>query len=275
MKSVFDRVNSYVPQHLIQPTLDYALSRTLFGGIDYKIVGNTNKAVVGDIDIAVDKQELIELIELKHTLDYEFWPSLDLWLKRHSDFEFAINKGFKQFHLLVPLASQKPGEYIFKSECGIDENGNTIKSRHFGQVQLDIFVGNLNWMKDILSGAPSDSDFKAVYRNTLLAAHIKNLFAYEDNEINSYLSFDFRDGIKHKLENKKLKTKRENVIMTDANEMARHYYNVSSWEHINSFEKVLDFLKRNNWHNKKSEIIHSLELQFKKLKLEVPEIVYD
>jgi hypothetical protein len=157
----------------------------------------------------------------------------------------------------------------------IDDQGKQIKPSVIGEVQLDFFVGNYEWMKVILSAPPEDSLYKAVHRNTLLTGYVKHLFFYEDDEIMSYHIFDLRDGIKHRIKNKKLKTKKDIEVITNPIKMAQQFFNVASWEEINSFEKVLTFLKANHWYGKRSEIIKSFEIHFKKSKLDVPQIIYD
>lgn len=165
-------VNSIVDKTSVETLLKEAVK--LIDVQEYCLVGNTDKAFSGDIDIAVSEEELSERFGTGEL----FWESLEGFLKT-LDMEYRIIKGLRQFHIAFPNnVGREPG---------------TLKPIENGIIQIDFLVGDLNWMKTILS-SPKESKYKAATRNVFLKAlcEAKNLTGEEGS---TEYSINYRDGL--------------------------------------------------------------------------------
>ena len=168
---MFKNVNSCIPKEYIDFNVSNALRVLGLSGINYEIVGNKNKDYAGDLDMAIEQKA----IEQKWSLDSDgqFWDQMNACLKQIKNkpmppqtiIDFKINKGLSQFHISMPLYPDG------NNKCPIPSYDYQGKREHtHGIIQIDFFVGNLEWMSKIVSGAPETSSYKAVYRNLLLGA---------------------------------------------------------------------------------------------------------
>lgn len=235
--NVFNESNSVVPKELLQTNINFSLKLHGLNDLKYKLVGNINKPLLGDIDIAVDKKELVNRFDISED---NFWEDLNKFLVKFSKAsEYKINKGLKQFHLLSPLVD-KSGKQI----SAIDKNGKTLEEP--GKIQIDVFVGNLNWMSDVISGAPLESKYKAVYRNLLLNAAFAVIKwpSKKNPSVYNKLTMDGREGFKmvqKQITKNKDKKIKERQFTVDPDVVGHVLFNKSiKWKDINSFEKLWD-----------------------------------
>ena len=260
--NVFSEVNSAVPKQLLEKNIENALKLAGLGDMEYEIVGNISRPLLGDIDIAVDEDQLREIINIDKTADMkQVWTKLNEYIKSRHE----INSGLGQFHLLAPLIGADD-----KQKNAVDPEGVDLGIP--GVIQIDVFVGNLGWMKNVLSGSPIDSKYKAVYRNILLTSILSNVphkltdaeiakysELYPGKEIKKRFFVNFHKGNITRLyyednvgkSGKPLKSPTkvalEEETMTNANDLARTFMNEGyakslTWNDMNSYEKLIKLL---------------------------------
>lgn len=226
------QVNSSVPLEALHPTIKGALESVGLGNVDYDIVGNASKPYLGDIDISVSLPDIAKAYNITSVDSVEdFWKDLNYKLGSFG-VDYTINKGFSQFHVLAKVVDDQGNILNAVTSDGQETQGTP------GLVQIDVFVGNKDWMRNILSGSPKESTYKAVYRNLLLVAIVSSLPSQDGT---SKYTMNFRDGlkvIKYKtLPSGKTKNVESKVIITSADDLAEWLFGVS-WNEINSFEKL-------------------------------------
>lgn len=251
---------SQVPKKYLDSTIKYALKDAGLSGAKYSVVGNTSSEFLGDVDIAIDIEDLIKKWSLpKQHYSKEFWDAIK---NKIQNLEGAkVTSGLKVFHIpgdLVDAAGNKLPSYKDGKEIADSE----------GKIQIDVFVGNLEWMKDIISGKPEHSNFKAVFRNIFLMTIVSTIERYntkpdENGEYDEYkyalqISSGVEKVITHfampsgKSKNPKpLSAKREPFI-NNQNELAQWIFGKGmSWKDIDSFEKIANNFDNNQYFNKK------------------------
>ena len=241
--AVFPSCNSAVPREMLDSTIRNALEMSGLYNLDYEIVGNKSKPFCGDVDIAIDSKQLTDEMELERP--ESFWQALDDFLKYSDVNKYKVNKGLQQIHLLAPLVGQSGDK-----ANAVDDKGEEFPLP--GLVQIDVFIGNLGWMKDLTSGAPAESRYKAVYRNLLLssiAREVKWDVPGENPDEYYRYSINFRDGLKKNRYKMVPPTGRQrkpqritmesDLISTDPNELASILFGKGvKWSDIESFEKL-------------------------------------
>jgi len=267
--NVFDKVNSLVPREAANATIKLALRSVGLGNIEFDLVGNFSKPLLGDIDVSVSLKDVaqeygIESIDSPN----DFWKELDDHLKTFG-VGYTVNRGLSQFHVLTEV---------------VDDSGNvldavgpdgTVQVGTPGLVQIDVFIGNKEWMKTILSGAPDDSKFKAAYRNLLLAAIVSNAPSQDKN---SKYVINFRDGLSvrkyNMLPNGKNEVVEKKVVLDNTDDLAAWLFG-SSWSDINSFEKLWTELTGPNFEfpNELPKIVEDYKQILVKSHKEIPEQV--
>lgn len=260
--NVFPEVNSAVPKAFLETNIENALEIAGLGDMKYEIVGSKNKPYFGDIDVAVDEDELRKIIGIDKTADMkQVWAALDAYVKGTGSPGHKIIPGLSQVHLLAPLINDKGSQMN-----AVDREGVDLGTQ--GMIQIDVFVGHLGWMSSTSSGSPLESKYKAVYRNVLLASIFNNIpVEPTPEEIRTYSKklpgvevkkrflVNFRKGMIERLyyEEKLGKTGKpvknptkvtlEEHIVSDANELAQYFLNgTASWEDMNSYEKLMDLV---------------------------------
>jgi len=260
--NVFPEVNSAVPKAFLAANIENALEIAGLGDMKYEIVGSKNKPYFGDIDVAVDEDELRKMIGIDKTSDMkQVWAALDAYVKGTGSPGHKIIPGLSQVHLLAPLIDDKGTQMN-----AVDREGVDLGTQ--GMIQIDVFVGHLGWMSSTSSGAPLESKYKAVYRNVLLAAIFSNIpVEPTPEEIDKYSKklpgveikkrflVNFRKGMIERLyyeerldksgkpvKNPSKITLEENIV-TDANELAQYFLNgTAAWDDMDSYEKLMDIV---------------------------------
>ena len=159
--NVFSDVNSVVPSEHLDATIKKSLVDAGLKKLKYTIIGNYKKPFLGDIDIAVDVSVMAKIMKFNGEAT-EFWGELDKFLGRTKIKDHKINKGLKQAHFITPLVD-KSGTQL----NAVDKDGNDLGDP--GYVQIDVMIGDLEFMKKALSASDYRSKYKAVYRNLLIA----------------------------------------------------------------------------------------------------------
>lgn len=285
----FSEVNSAVPKALLNSNIEKALSDAGLDKIKYEIVGNKLKEFFGDIDIAVDVEELKKT--LKITKDDEIWPSLKKFLD--GKVTYKVMPGLSQFHILSDLVDSRGN-----SVDAIDPQTYEEMQGTRGKIQIDIFIGNLGWMKDTSSGSPASSKYKAVYRNYLLFAIIGNIpndldpadkkiaKKYPEKTIKKKILTNFRKGVIERLyyeeqafgkTGKPLKDPQITIVDEKITSSADDIYKFFlkkpvSWEKMNSYEELLSQLNSDNFMfpELRQRILDVFKSDLEKNKLEVP-----
>ncbi len=230
--NALEKVNSVVPLSALHPTIQGAFASIGLQGVEYDIVGNASKPFLGDIDTSVSLEDISKAYDITSIESSDdFWKELNYKLSSFG-VDYTINKGFSQFHILANVVDDSG-----KALDAVTSDGQVTQGTP-GQVQIDIFVGNKEWMKNILSGSPKESTYKAVYRNLLLVAIVSNI---PSTEADSKYTMNFRDGLKvikyKRLPSGKTKNLESKVIITNADDLAEWLFGIS-WSEINSFEKL-------------------------------------
>lgn len=188
----FTEVNSAVPKPLLDANIVRALELVGLADLRYEVVGNKHKEFFGDIDIATDSSDIASLLGIESSSRAEFFKALQARLSP-AQAATRVVPGLSQFHILSPLVDRSGNQIE-----AVDRDGKTTGEP--GMIQIDVFVGNLEWMAGINSGAPLDSKYKAVYRNVLLSSIVGRLvFPTEDPEVFERYVLNFRDGMRKDL----------------------------------------------------------------------------
>lgn len=288
----FPEVNSAVPRSLLSKNIENALGRAGLKKLNYEIVGNKTRDFFGDIDIAVDIDEMRNFLKISDSEDV--WPKLRAYLD--GKVTYKVMPGLSQFHILVDLIdkSGRPSD-------AIDPTSYEVVEDTPGKIQIDVFVGNLGWMKDTSSGAPPESKYKAVYRNFLLFAIIGNIpndLTKEDKEIakqhpdktiKKKILTNFRKGVIERLyyeeqalgkSGKPLKDPKIVVVNEKITSSADDLYgfflkNPVKWEKMNSYEELMKQVKSGNFKfpSLREKIISVFTDDLSKNSLAIPEDV--
>ena len=226
---------------------------------------------MGDIDVAISTEQLNQLFGVNYDYDKKMFYDK---LKQHADDNtpstvpkpaFKINTGLDQLHLNVPI---------------IDENGNPVKSTEIpnedGYVQIDLMIGDLNFMIKSLSGAP-DSKYKAALRNILLMNIMSNSYeSTEDpNKMKRY-QMNWKKGLQSAdvITNEKGKQEKQNIktVYTDMDDVAEFLFGDNvTFNDINTLEKLIKLVKGNTFRykNKRTEILDDFKKELERLKVKL------
>jgi hypothetical protein len=262
-------VNSAVPREHLESTVSNGLSLANLKGLPYAVVGNKNKPFLGDVDVAVESQNVAKKIGFKGTNTEEFWNKLESHLKKSKVKHYKVVKGLSQFHIVIPLADKK-GVQLNAVEDGTEK---TLP----GFVQLDFFIGDLSWMEKALSGT-TNSKYKAVYRNLFFVDILSQLiFKTKNPDVKRKLQVNWKQGIEivdfkydEKGKKQKLKTKK---ITGDMDKFTKFLFGAkANFNNIDSFEKLYKLFKSNKFHFPKmrKSIIDAYKKTLSRYKLDIP-----
>lgn len=272
--NVFEGMNSVVPRALLEPSIRNALAIAGFKGLPFDVVGNKTKKFFNDIDIAVNAEDLSKYLDLSDDADpNDLWEELENHLSRSRADKHSIIKGLKQFHILVPLVDSS-GEHV----NAFLPNGD--RTDEPAMIQIDVFVGNLGWMADVNSGAPEDSEYKAVWRNKLLAAIASVVSWQEEGDTeDEYRRFimDFRNGLKKRKvrvippSGRRKKPKHEKVadelVTSNPNELAEIFFGPGvKWSDINSYERLREMIESDKFRfkNYRNDVLAKIDSEMAK-----------
>ena len=270
-------INSVVPKQFLNSTIEQALKSIGLSNVSYKVVGNSSKPYLGDIDVAINSKELVSIYSLDTDKD-SFWSSLDSRLEQYN-VPYTVNKGFKQFHIATDVVDQQGAVQL-----AVDETGKIKTPKQKAKVQIDFFVGSIDWMQDVLSGSPERSKYKAYFRNVLLRSIVSLI--RNPKKPNERFVLDFKSGIDLvKFEmvppNPRQKTDQEKILsrtsyLDVSNDLAKWLFGPShSWKDIESFEDLATLLKSSDFKYKSylPEILEKFRKEVLKDKKEIPQAV--
>ena len=262
--------NSGLPKEYLDSTVKNGLKIWNLDKLKYEIVGNKSKPVLGDIDIAVSINQLNELLGANYDYDKKgFYDKLQIYVESNKPNvptpSFKINTGLDQLHLNVPI---------------VDDNGNPSRSTEIpnedGYVQIDLMIGDLNFMVKSLSGAP-DSKYKAALRNILLMNIMSHSYEPTDdpNKQKRY-QFNWKKGLQSAdvITNAKGKQEKQNIktVYTDMDDVAKFLFGDNvTFNDINTLEKLIKLVKGNTFRykNKKTEILNDFKKELERLKVKL------
>ena len=263
--------NSDLPKQYLDSTVKNGLKIWNLDKLQYEIIGNKSKPVLGDIDVAVSTEQLNQLFGVNYDYDKKtFYEKLKLHVEANVPPNvptpaFKINTGLDQLHLNVPI---------------IDENGNPVKSTEIpnedGYVQIDLMIGDLNFMVKALSGAP-ESKYKAALRNILLM----NIMSHshepteDPNKMKRY-QMNWKKGLQSAdvVTNEKGKQEKQNIktVYTDMDDVAEFLFGKNvTFNDINTLEKLIKLVKGNTFRykNKRTEIFDDFKKELDRLKVKL------
>lgn len=251
--------NSTIKREYVIPTVENALRIWGLNGVKYELIGNISKPETNDIDIAISASEVLSKINTDIT---SIWDSLEKYLKIHTPAnipapQYKIIKGLQQFHISAPIIGSV-GDYI----------------------QLDFMVGDVEWMRNHLSGAGEGSNYKARYRNILLA-EIFAVSAEPTSKPGVYKKYQYNTkyGVEQITFTLDEKNKRvvsdKKLIFTDMDAVANFLFPGSTFRDIDTVEKLYNKLNSNNfiYKNKADKIMQNFQNTLNKLNL--PEFLYE
>lgn len=262
--------NSDLPKEHLDSTVKNGLKIWNLDKLKYEIIGNKSKPVLGDIDIAVSLNQLNELLGANYEYDKKgFYEKLQKYVESNKPNvptpSFKIIIGLDQLHLNVPI---------------IDENGNPVRSTEVpnedGYVQIDLMIGDLNFMIKALSGAP-ESKYKAALRNILLMNIMSHSYeSTEDSNKQKRYQFNWKKGLQSAdvITNEKGKQEKQNIktVYTDMDDVAKFLFGDNvTFNDINTLEKLIKLVKGNNFRykNKRTEILNDFKKELERLKVKL------
>lgn len=263
--------NSKMPRKYLESTVKNGLKLYKLSGLTYNIIGNKQKEILGDIDVATSVRGLEELLKVSYDVDKkEFYKKLEDFFGSNTPSSiprpaYKIISGLDQVSINVPI---------------VDEHGIIVKSTEYpdkdGYVQLDLMIGDVDFMGKALSGAP-DSKYKAALRNLLLMNIMR--YSYEptsDPNVRVRYQFNWKKGLQ-KLDvvtDAKGKEQKTNIktISNDMDDVAVFLFGANhTFNDINTFEKLFKLVGSTNFRYKKykNEIIDDFKNEIKKLGFEL------
>ena len=263
--------NSSIPRQFVDSTVKNALKIYGLDSIKYEIVGNRQKEISGDIDVATDSNGIGKIIGASYDVDKkEFFKKLEEYIKSRIPSgipqpAYKMMQGLDQVSINIPIVDEK-GKQI-KSVENPDDNA---------YAQLDLMIGDVDFMGKSLSGSPN-SKYKAVLRNLLLMNIMR--YSYEptaDPATKTRYQFNWKKGlqkldvvtnIKGKEEKKNIKT-----ISNNMDDVAVFLFgNGHTFNDINTFEKLFKLVNSDAFRYKKykDEIINDFKVEIAKLGYEL------
>ncbi|MBT7558876.1 hypothetical protein HN615_18410 [Candidatus Woesearchaeota archaeon] len=247
--NVFSDVNSVVPSEHLDATIKKSLVDAGLKKLKYTIIGNYKKPFLGDIDIAIDVSVMAKIMKFNGEAT-EFWGELDKFLGRTKIKDHKINKGLKQAHFITPLVD-KSGTQL----NAVDKDGNDLGDP--GYVQIDVMIGDLEFMKKALSASDYRSKYKAVYRNLLIAdIFSQTILKTKDPDVKRKFQMNWKNGVElvdftTNEKGKRVKLKIRKVI-GDMDKLAKFLFGSKrTFKDIDSFEKLYKLMKSKDFLFKK------------------------
>lgn len=292
-KAFKGRANSSIPDNLLESNVKMVLTRLGLSGVKHEVVGNKHQNYLGDIDLAVDKEDFEQRWVVQHFEGDDLWEGikeeLELLKTTHKIIDYMIVKGWKQFHVLVPLVDEG-----FKETRGWKSSGGylgkVVDDLQPGLIQVDILVGNLDWMTRVQGSANTDSDWKALYRTNLLADAINLIETTTKEGFNQRLLMDYKDGIymeefvmvppTGRQKNHQKKVVFKELLTSNPDDVGRILFGPFTWwaDDLNSFEQVWELLNSKKFRYRTKNLIPILNKFKTRLEREhypVPRVVME
>lgn len=227
----FDQVNSVIPRQHADSVVTNGLRSA---GIDlpHSIVGNKNKELLGDLDVAIDKSDMEKFAGAAYGTP-DFYSRIQQKLGKMPN---KVQAGLNQFSILVPLLDNDG-----KPMNAVDQSGTSRNEP--GYVQVDVFVGNRAWMEKFQSGAGEGSAHKAVARNMVpIAAFSKISFPTDQEGVRRKYQIDNKNGVEsitYRMENGKRVRLSKELVTSNPDDLAHILFGKDvSWDDVDTFEKM-------------------------------------
>jgi nicotinamide mononucleotide adenylyltransferase len=258
--------NTAIPRNYLETTIEYGLKLWGMDGVKYEPLGNINKAMLGDIDVGIDYKDMEKVLGVPFENQEEFWKAAQTKFSHQAtkvpgeEPKYKIMKGLDIISVLTPVVSDEK-KILPDQFC-----------------QIDLAIGDLQFMKAGRSGAPKDSKYKAMFRNILLADILSTIWR-EQIDPNTYRRYqiNFSKGVQTaditkgpKGGDKKLNVK---TLINDPDKLAELLFKGNTkWEDINGFEKLYKKLIGPDFKypEKVKEIVDKFKVSIKNNKMDVP-----
>lgn len=261
--------NSKIPNKFAQSTADYMASQLGLDKLDRALVGSTFKPILNDLDVAMDLDDMKKVIGYNGTDKKEFFTQLKSYLDK-TGIEVSVQPGFQQFSIAAPLVDEKG-----RPQKAIGDDGQPTSED--GRIQLDFMMGDLPFMKRILTNG-SESKVSSTYRNVFLANILGNISEDTDTPgVKKRYLMNMRDGIYEETFTEKANGKREtitkNKVSNDVDFLAKAMFGEDAqFADIDTFEKLARRVTQPDvkFRDKLPEIIGQFKDTITKMKKELP-----
>jgi len=271
--NIFSQSNSAVKKEFADSTIKLALSSVGLSDIKkYELMGNRFAKISGDIDIGINGEDVANITGFDQ--DYvknkkEFWDKLELYLKKNSKTPYKLIRGLQNMAILVPLID-KSG----KQQKAIDRQENIVADQAF--VQIDVFVGNLNFMKQSMRVQDKNTEYKDIYYRRFLAnilSVVKHKIKGSDVQIKLHIHNP--TGIQMRWFKEKPNGKRDDLstktISTNFNDLTEYLFG-KKYSSVNTFEKMWKEFNSSSFKfsSQRTKIIKAFEDDMNKAGLPLP-----
>lgn len=228
-------------------------------------LNNLYKQIVETLDFPNLTVEYLKNAQLGSTGKNKTTGDVDLCLNDYSNPYDEISFDWNKF--VLKLRKVLPQNQFVKNHLQY----NTLWPYQDGFVQVDFLYGNLEYMRFAhWSPGENNSAFKGVYWTTAMGvwAKLHNLWSYEDEKVYAKISYnlDLNHGlaVRYRVLNKEHNSKKNYSrhwfetkfpccpsprwdFLNDVNAIVRVLFgNDVVFEQINSFEKLVNFVKKNH-----------------------------
>lgn len=255
-----------IKNEYVIPTTKFCLKNLNMEGLQFALTGNYKKALLGDIDLAVDAKELADIIGSRFdSLEDKdkFFEDLKTYIdknKTNNVIDYKINKGLQQFSVAVPAVDDK-NKFIPDTD-----------------VQLDVMIGDREWMRRAL-GPANNSQYKAAHRNFLYTAAFSQIEMVTDNvDVKRKYQFNMKQGVDivdFTFDGKGKRVKLGKSILTgNVEDMVHILFDDSVlYDDVNSFEKLYHMMLTDKFKypELRNDIFREFVKTVKNMKLQVPD----
>jgi hypothetical protein len=261
--------NSKIPNQFAQSSAANMANKLGLGKLDSALVGSTHKAVMNDLDVAMDFEDVKQAIGFTGTDKKEFFTHLKTYLDK-TGFEVNVQPGFQQFSIAAPLVDAQG-----QPQKGIDADGNSTGES--GNIQVDFMMGDLPFMRRFLTNGDK-SAVSSTYRNIFIMDTLRNLV--EDTEtpgVKKRYLINTRDGIYEETFTENAKGKRETItkerVSNDVDFLAKVLFGENAqFADIDTFEKLAKRVVQPDvkFRDKLTDIVSQFKDTITKMKKELP-----
>lgn len=262
-------VTSLISNENVNEIVKNTLKLINLSDIEFTIVGNIWKKYANDVDIAIKGDDVMKKVNANNISD--MWDKLETFLKNNKYVKnYKIAKGLSQVSIVVPAIDDSN-----KQINAIDNNGNIKNIKAF--IQLDLFIGDVNFMKNALS-APKESKYKGNYRNIFLRCILRNIvFPTENKNIFKKYQLNWKNGIEYVEfyvnDNGKIIKNKRSIVSNDMNDIVHYLFGYRyDFSDIDSFEKLYNLFKSNDYKYKtnRKQVITDFKKELINAKFNLP-----
>lgn len=262
-------VNSKIPNQFAQPTAANVADKLGLGKLDRALVGSTHKPIMNDLDVAMDFDDVKQAIGFTGTDKKEFFAHLKTYLDK-TGMEVNVQPGFQQFSIAAPLVDEKG-----QPQKAFDANGKPSKEE--GRIQLDFMMGDLPYMKRMLTNGDT-STVSSTYRNIFLSNILGNIAEETGTPgVKKRYLINMRDGIFEETFSEKPNGKRETItkekVSGDVEFLAKAIFGKDAqFSDIDTFDKLAKRVVQPDvkFRDKLPSIIDQFKSTITKMKKELP-----